>query len=54
MNDLYISNYLFNEELYWINPIPNNEINEKYIKSIDCIKYFDQNEYDLTSIVILI
>jgi len=49
-NDLYLSNNIFNEDLYWINPIPNKDINEKFIKSIECIKYFDQNGYDLTPI----
>lgn len=50
MNDFFISKNIFNEDLYWINPIPNNDIDEKYIKSIDCVKYFDQNGYDLTPI----
>jgi len=47
MNDLKKYSSVFDSSENWCNPIPNELLDEKFIKSIDCVKYFDQNGYDL-------
>jgi hypothetical protein len=49
-NDLLLvkSNFnSFNVQSFWYNPIPDELVDEKFIKSVDSTKYFDQNGYDL-------
>ena len=50
-NDLLLVDSNFNPLANWINPLPNEELErkdfEQFIKSSQCVKYFDQNGYDL-------
>jgi len=59
-NDLLLVKSDFNEQLkefnsfnvqpFWYNPIPDELVDEKFIKSVDSTKYFDQNGYDLCAL----
>ena len=46
-NDLKRHNCVFDSSPVWTNMIPNDMLDEKFLKSIDCVRYFDQNGYDL-------
>jgi len=46
-NDLLLVKSDFNQKSFWYNPIPDELVDEKFIKSVDSTKYFDQNGYDL-------
>jgi hypothetical protein len=49
-NDLLLVKSNFNEKPFWYNLIPDELVDEKFIKSVDSTKYFDQNGYDLTEL----
>ena len=46
-NDLFLVNSDFNQKSFWYNPIPDELVDEKFIKSVDSTRYFYQNGYDL-------
>lgn len=46
MNDLWRSNSFFDPAPTWDRPLE-EEPDEKFLKSTKCVKYFDQNGYDL-------
>ncbi len=46
-NDLLLAKSNFNQEPVWSNPIPNELVDERIIKSANATRYFDQNGYDL-------
>ena len=46
-NDLFLVNSDFNQKSFWYNPISDDLVDEKFIKSVDSTRYFDQNGYDL-------
>lgn len=46
-NDLLLARSDFNLDPVWSNPIPNELVDERLIKSANSTRYFDQNGYDL-------
>ena len=55
INDLINNNPIFNENPYWSNPIPNDDLIKlkDFLESNECVKLFDQNGYDLSPIEIV-
>ena len=46
-NDLLLAKSDFNTDPVWSHPISNELVDEKFIKSVESTRYFDQNGYDL-------
>ena len=47
-NDLYFTDSKFNPSQFWYHPILDSDIDEKFIRSSECVKTFDQNGYELS------
>lgn len=55
INDLINNKPIFNENPYWSNPIPTDELVKlkDFLETNECVKLFDQNGYDLSPIEIV-
>ena len=47
-NDLYFTADKFDPVHFWCRPILDSDIDDKFIRSSECVKAFDQNGYDLS------